>query len=81
MPDTEGDIFRDAARARIATALLAGALATGATTFPPIFYIDADGPDNSGYRPEPYKNQAARMVKNSVTLADMLLAELNKEKV
>jgi len=75
------DIVRDAVRAKIATALLAGALATGATTFPPIFYVDTNGPDNSGFRVNTYKEQAARMVVNSVTLADMLLEELDKEKV
>lgn len=70
----EVDIFRDAARARIATKLLAGALANSSTTFPSIFMIDCDGPDYGAS----YKSQAERMVKNSVTLADMLLAELDK---
>ena len=65
-------------RERIATALLAGALATGATTLPPIFYVDTEGPTNSGYVPETWKEKAARMVKNSVKLADMLLEELEK---
>ena len=65
-------------REKVATQLLAGALAFGGTTFSPIFYIDAEGPDNSGIALEGYRAKAARMVKNSVTLADMLLAELAK---
>lgn len=65
-------------REKVATQLLAGALAFGGTTFSPIFYVDAEGPDNSGIALESYRLKAARMTKNAVTLADMLLAELAK---
>ena len=66
------DAVRDAARSRIATQLLAGALAFSGTTYPPILLLDIQDFER--------KDQAARMVKNSVKLADMLLAELDKEK-
>ena len=66
------------AREKIAMNLLAGALSNASTTFPPIFLVDCVGPDNSGMHVESYKDKAARMVKNSVRLADMLMEELAK---
>lgn len=58
-------------REKIAMNLLAGALAWGGTTFPPILTAD---PGGELWRME----QADKMVKCSVILADLLLIELTK---
>ena len=64
-------------REKVATQLLAGALAYPSKIIAPIFLVDSEGPDFE-YAHLSYKQHAGRMVKNSVTLADMLLAELAK---
>lgn len=72
------DVLSGVERQKVAIQLLAGALANSSSTFPPIFYVDSRGPDNSGMPCETYREKAERMVENSVVLADMLLKELTK---